>query len=87
MRYVHVSKPLVTIMNNGQLQTIVSPARGNTFNVGSKQRKRARFAAKKAAKAQRRAAKRLSIDQRYEARLAACGDFDAMKIAQEAEAA
>lgn len=85
MRYVHVSKPLITVVKNGQLQTIVSPARGATLNFGSKRLKRSRFAAKKAAKAQRRADKRTGlIEQRYEAHLDACRDFDAEKIAQEA---
>jgi hypothetical protein len=48
MRYVHVSKPLVTIMNNGQLQTIVSPAKGDTLNVGRNAEKRAARAEDKA---------------------------------------
>jgi hypothetical protein len=81
-RYVHVSAPLVTIMDNGAPRTIVG--RGTTLNVGSKQRKRAAFAAKKARKAERRAFNRTSIDARYEAHLTACADFDAEKIEQEA---
>lgn len=87
-RYVHVSAPLVTIMENGTPRTIVG--RGTTLNVGSKQRKAKAFAAKQVRKAERRASKRVglvSIDQRYETHLAACDDFDAMKRAQEAEAA
>jgi hypothetical protein len=85
-RYVHVSAPLVTIMDNGSPRTIVG--RGTTLNVGSKQRKAKAFAAKQARKAERRAAKRVGlIEQRYEAHLTACRDFDAEKIAQEAEAA
>lgn len=73
MRYIHISARLSTIMMpNGTMQTIVVRP-GNTLNIGSNKRKRARFLAKKAAKAERRAAKRvvLPIDQHYEARLAA----------------
>jgi hypothetical protein len=84
-RYIHVSAPLVTIMDNGTPRTIVG--RGTTLNVGSKQRKAKAFAAKKARKAERRAFNRTSIDARYETHLTACADFDAEKIAQEAEAA
>jgi hypothetical protein len=83
-RYIHVSKPLMTVKTATGFETIVSPAPGSTLNVGSKQRKRTALAAKKARKAERRAFNRLSIDARYETHLTACADFDAEKIAQEA---
>lgn len=86
-RYIHVSKPLMTVKTATGFETIVSPAPGKTLNVGSKQRKHAAFAAKKARKAERRAFNRTSIDARYETHLTACADFDAEKIEQEAEAA
>jgi hypothetical protein len=85
-RLLHVSAPLVTIMDNGKPRTIVG--RGTTLRTGSTQRKTNAFAAKQAKKAERRAAKRTGlIEQRYEAHLDACADFDAEKIAQEADAA
>lgn len=84
-RYVHVSAPLITIMENGTPRTIVG--RGTTLNIGSKQRKAKAFAAKQVRKAERRAFNRMSIDARYESHLTACAKFDAEKIAQEAEAA
>lgn len=55
-RMIHVSKLLVTVKTaTGQIQTIVSPARGTTLNIGSNRRKAKRFAEKKAAKAAHRA--------------------------------
>jgi hypothetical protein len=86
-RYIHVSAPLVTIMDNGKPRTIVG--RGTTLRMGSTQRKAKAFAAKQAKKVERRAAKPVFglIEQCYEAHLDACAEFDAEKIAQEADAA
>lgn len=83
-RYIHVSKPLMTIKTErGTFETIVSPAPGATLNLGNNKRKRASYRGKQA-----RAALRSQREQaKYEAHLDACRDFDAEKIAQEAEAA
>ena len=50
-RMIHVSKQLVTIKTaTGQFQTIVSPAKGDTANVGRNEEKRAAKKSKAARK-------------------------------------
>lgn len=84
-RMIHVSAPLVTIIDpvSGKPRTIVG--RGITRNVGSKQRKRQRalLNTKAACKEARRLDFDRHMDRLADAALYVNEDFDAMKREQE----
>lgn len=87
-RMIHVSAPLVTVIDpvSGNPRTIIG--RGITLNVGSNARKRKRAAvnSRSARKAARQVQRDADWDRRMDALLYANEDFDVMKREQEVDA-